>query len=353
MVTFRVGSTDAEILAKEFAPTFVEEDLVNLPKFHTYLKLMIDGVASRPFSALTLPPIGSATDSADKVIRVSRERYAVPREKIEDKIMRWSGMITLPNEDVASLEVDEDEAVFDKTISVAPLDKKITAEVIVSKQQTKEPDNSVTTNKILEVDDSFLSVPKVSTPKIVQTISTPQFSKSQNNQSNLNNFKAGNFGKKKKRKKKNKSRPPDNASVTLLVDPKQKRISLSQIMDSRQNHNVKPPKENKDYANTENKQSQEKLQPQILDIGLSGMSKIIDKPQAPDKLNISESNLGFVKQNTFSNLARPVVAQVKSAQLPNPPATLVIAKPLNQSRNTPQPRALKTVPLGKVVRVDE
>lgn len=91
-VTYRVGSTDAEILAKEFIPTFVEEDLVNLPKFQIYLKLMIDGVASRPFSAQTLPPIGSVTDSAEKVVRVSRERYAVAREKIEDKIMRWSGM---------------------------------------------------------------------------------------------------------------------------------------------------------------------------------------------------------------------------------------------------------------------
>src|SRR3990167_8638521 len=62
LVTFRGGSTDAEILAKEFARTFIETDLVNLPKFHIYLKLMIDGVASRPFSALTLPPINIATD---------------------------------------------------------------------------------------------------------------------------------------------------------------------------------------------------------------------------------------------------------------------------------------------------
>ena len=91
-VTFRVGSTDADILVKEYAPTFTEEDLVNLPKFQVYLKLMIDGVASRPFSALTLSPIGSSTASTEKVVRVSRERYAVPREKIEAKIMRWSGM---------------------------------------------------------------------------------------------------------------------------------------------------------------------------------------------------------------------------------------------------------------------
>ncbi len=92
MVTFRVGSSDAEILAKEFIPTFIEEDLVNLPKFQVYLKLMIDGVASKPFSATTLAPIAKTTDSFEKVVRVSRERYAIPRDKIEEKIMRWSGM---------------------------------------------------------------------------------------------------------------------------------------------------------------------------------------------------------------------------------------------------------------------
>jgi hypothetical protein len=92
LVTFRVGSTDAEILAKEFLPIFNEMDLVNLPKFQIYLKLMIDGVASQPFSAYTLSPIASATGSAEKVIKVSRERYAVNRDKIENKIARWSGM---------------------------------------------------------------------------------------------------------------------------------------------------------------------------------------------------------------------------------------------------------------------
>jgi len=93
IISYRVGSTDAEVVAKEFTPTFIEEDLVNLPKYHVYLKLMIDGVASHPFSAITMPPLAMPTDSADKVIKVSRERYAVNRDKIEDKIARWSGMV--------------------------------------------------------------------------------------------------------------------------------------------------------------------------------------------------------------------------------------------------------------------
>ena len=114
IMTFRVGSTDAEILCKEFSPIFTEEDLINLPKYNVYLKLMIDGVASRPFSAITLPPVGTLTDSAEKVIKVSRERYATPREQIEDKIMRWSGM----DVSAGTGELDADEIEFNKA---APL----------------------------------------------------------------------------------------------------------------------------------------------------------------------------------------------------------------------------------------
>ena len=95
LMCFRVGSADAEFLAVEFAPYFVEEDLVNLTKYDTYMKLMIDGVSSSPFSATTLPPLGKEhiTNNKEKVIMVSRERYAKPREVVEDKISRWSGVM--------------------------------------------------------------------------------------------------------------------------------------------------------------------------------------------------------------------------------------------------------------------
>ena len=53
LISFRVGATDAEILAKEFYPVFEAMDLVNLPKYSMYLKLMIDGAGSMPFSAIT------------------------------------------------------------------------------------------------------------------------------------------------------------------------------------------------------------------------------------------------------------------------------------------------------------
>ncbi|USN53057.1 MAG: type IV secretion system DNA-binding domain-containing protein [Candidatus Nomurabacteria bacterium] len=92
IVCFRVGAADAEFLAKEFDPTFTETDLVNLTKYDIYLRLMIDGVASEPFSATTLEPVSGPTGNGQKVIEVSRERYAKKREIVEDKIRRWTGV---------------------------------------------------------------------------------------------------------------------------------------------------------------------------------------------------------------------------------------------------------------------
>lgn len=92
LLVMRVGAEDAAFMETEFTPTFTPEDLVNLPKYQMYLKLMVDGMATQPFSATTLPPISKRTDSEARVIAVSRERYAEPRGSIEEKILRWSGM---------------------------------------------------------------------------------------------------------------------------------------------------------------------------------------------------------------------------------------------------------------------
>lgn len=94
LVSFRVGAEDAEHLEKEFEPVFLINDIVNLSKYHIYLKLMIDGVAGDAFSATTLPPadLADTEENEDKVIKISRERYSKSRESVEEKISRWSGM---------------------------------------------------------------------------------------------------------------------------------------------------------------------------------------------------------------------------------------------------------------------
>lgn len=94
LVSFRVGAADAEFLEKEFEPIFMMNDLVNLPKYNIYLKLMIDGIAGNAFSAITLAPVDIhlTTENEEKVVKVSRERYATRCEEVEEKIRRWSGM---------------------------------------------------------------------------------------------------------------------------------------------------------------------------------------------------------------------------------------------------------------------
>ena len=95
MIIFRVGGDDAEFLEKEFEPEFTALDLVNLPNYHIYIKLMIDGVTSRPFSAVTLPPlkVDLSLGVKEKIIESSRKLYTRPRKEVEDEISRWSGML--------------------------------------------------------------------------------------------------------------------------------------------------------------------------------------------------------------------------------------------------------------------
>lgn len=99
MIIFRVGASDGEFLEKEFSPVFIIDDLVNLPNYNIYLKLMIDGVASRPFSASTLAPFPEPEKSfRDTIVRISRERYTMPRKKVEEKIAKWSEAVEFEDE---------------------------------------------------------------------------------------------------------------------------------------------------------------------------------------------------------------------------------------------------------------
>jgi CxxC-x17-CxxC domain-containing protein len=94
MIVFRVGSDDAEFLESEFEPEFTPQDIVNLPNYKIYLKLMIDGVTSRPFSAKTLPPLAKGGDKKieEAVINSSRSLYCRSKETVEREINEWSGM---------------------------------------------------------------------------------------------------------------------------------------------------------------------------------------------------------------------------------------------------------------------
>ncbi len=90
MVVFRVGAYDADVFQKEFAPQFTAEDIVNLQMYQMYLKLMIDGVTSTPFSAKGMTPITRPEKMyVPEIIAASREQFAIPRDKVEEEIHGW------------------------------------------------------------------------------------------------------------------------------------------------------------------------------------------------------------------------------------------------------------------------
>ena len=92
ILSYQVGFDDAEYLSGQFGEEVLPNDLVNLSKFTAYMRLLIDGMPSKTFSLETLPPpaFDPEPDRREKVIRLARERYSVPRAVVEDKIMRWS-----------------------------------------------------------------------------------------------------------------------------------------------------------------------------------------------------------------------------------------------------------------------
>jgi len=90
LISFRVGAEDAKYLAREFSPVFDESDLINLPNHHIYLKLMIDGQISQPFSAITLPLADKMKSYKKKIIEISRKGYARPRIQVEKEIFNHS-----------------------------------------------------------------------------------------------------------------------------------------------------------------------------------------------------------------------------------------------------------------------
>ena len=72
-------------------PVFTGEDLENLDNHHIALRLLIDGKMSPAFSAITMPPLKPKGHEAERetVLRISRERYATPRDIVEEKLQSW------------------------------------------------------------------------------------------------------------------------------------------------------------------------------------------------------------------------------------------------------------------------
>lgn len=86
-VAFRVGVEDAELIAKELAPVFNENDVINVEKYTANIKLLIDNTACRPFNMRTvLPPPGNVK-LAEQIRQLSRLKYGRDRAIVEAEVI--------------------------------------------------------------------------------------------------------------------------------------------------------------------------------------------------------------------------------------------------------------------------
>lgn len=86
IMSFRIGTEDADVLEKQFAPVFTKTDLVNIPNYNVYLKLLINGYISDPFNVKTFAPGVSDSMVCQKLIEASSQKFGKPLAEIEESI---------------------------------------------------------------------------------------------------------------------------------------------------------------------------------------------------------------------------------------------------------------------------
>ena len=87
VIAFRIGVDDAETIAQQYAPVVNEYDLMNVEKFHCYVRLLIDNQNPPAFSCKPLPPQQGNPDIARIARDISRATYGRPREVVESEIL--------------------------------------------------------------------------------------------------------------------------------------------------------------------------------------------------------------------------------------------------------------------------
>ena len=88
-VSFRLGATDAPIIAREFGDVYPPAIFTDLSNYEVLVKDSTSASASDPFRGTTHPPIGIAHGRAPNLIRHCRERYGTPKALVEERLLRW------------------------------------------------------------------------------------------------------------------------------------------------------------------------------------------------------------------------------------------------------------------------
>ena len=86
MVTFRVGPEDAQFLEHQYTPTFSANDIMNIPNYNAYARVLANGTPTKPFSLATLPPAEIDYEKVERLKQASYARYGRPRAEVEAEI---------------------------------------------------------------------------------------------------------------------------------------------------------------------------------------------------------------------------------------------------------------------------
>jgi hypothetical protein len=87
MVSFRVGSDDGEFLEKQFAPDVTALDLMNVDNRNAYIKMLVNGRPTTPFSLETLPPRKGRPENIENLKKLSHLKYGKDLAEVEEYIM--------------------------------------------------------------------------------------------------------------------------------------------------------------------------------------------------------------------------------------------------------------------------
>ena len=90
LVSFAVGGDDANYLTRELLAVFAPEDLINLNKREMYVKLLVDGKVTPPFSAKTINLQKPERDYSNQILDFSRMKYGRNRTEVEREIEKWT-----------------------------------------------------------------------------------------------------------------------------------------------------------------------------------------------------------------------------------------------------------------------
>jgi hypothetical protein len=86
VAAFRVGSEDAHFLEQQFSPVFTAKDLMNVPNYNAFIRMLTNGTPTKPFSIATLPPAKVELSRVAELKAQSSLRYGRPRAEVEAEI---------------------------------------------------------------------------------------------------------------------------------------------------------------------------------------------------------------------------------------------------------------------------